>query len=118
ISLLGGAIIHYYSSFEGSFADAVWWAFLRLTDPGYLGDDTGTLVRTVSTVVTVLGYVLFLGALVAIMTQWLNERMRELEAGLTPIAQRDHVLIVGWTNRTATIVRELVMSSERVRRFL
>jgi ion channel POLLUX/CASTOR len=59
----------------------------------------------------------FLGALVAIMTQWLNERMRELEAGLTPIAQRDHVLIIGWT--TARDHRaELVMSSERVRRFL
>ena len=70
------------------------------------------------TVLTVLGYVLFLGALVAIMTQWLHERMSELEAGLTPIAQRDHILIIGWNNRTTTIVRELVMSSERVRRFL
>jgi hypothetical protein len=119
ISIVGGAIIHYFDAgFDGSFADAIWWAFLRLTDPGYLGDDTGTVERTVSTILTVLGYVLFLGALIAILTQWLNERMRELEAGLTPIAQRDHILIVGWTNRTATIVRELVMSSERVRRFL
>jgi ion channel POLLUX/CASTOR len=119
ISIAAGAIIHYFDAgFDGSFADAIWWAFLRLSDPGYLGDDTGTLERTVSTVVTVLGYVLFLGALVAILTQWLNERMGELEAGLTPIAQRDHILIIGWTNRTTTIVRELVMSSERVRRFL
>ena len=119
ISVMGGAVIHYFDvSADGSFADAIWWAFLRLTDPGYLGDDTGTLERTVSTALTVLGYVLFLGALVAIMTQWLHERMAELEAGLTPIAQRDHILIVGWTNRTATIVRELVMSTERVRRFL
>jgi hypothetical protein len=117
ISILGGAIIYSFST-DRDFAGAVWWAFLRLTDPGYLGDDIGTLERTVSTVVTVLGYVLFLGALVAILTQWLNERMSELEAGLTPIAQRDHLLIVGWTNRTATIVLELVMSSERVRRFL
>jgi ion channel POLLUX/CASTOR len=119
ISIVGGAIIYYFdAAAEGGFADAIWWAFLRLTDPGYLGDDTGTVERTVSTVLTILGYVLFLGALVAIMTQWLNERMNELEAGLTPIAQRDHILIVGWTNRTTTIVRELVMSSERVRRFL
>jgi ion channel POLLUX/CASTOR len=106
------------TNFEGGFADAVWWSFLRLSDPGYLGDDTGTIERTVSTVLTVLGYVVFLGALVAIMTQWLNARMRDLEAGLTPIAQRDHMLVVGWTNRTPTIVRELVMSSGRVRRFL
>jgi ion channel POLLUX/CASTOR len=119
LSLAGGSIIHVFdANFEGGFADAVWWSFLRLSDPGYLGDDTGTIERTVSTVLTVLGYVVFLGALVAIMTQWLNARMRDLEAGLTPIGQRDHMLVVGWTNRTPTIVRELVMSSGRVRRFL
>jgi hypothetical protein len=105
----------------GEFAgpgDAIWWAFLRLTDPGYLGDDQGVLLRTVSTILTVLGYVIFLGALIAIMTQWLNQTLRNLESGLTPIAQNDHILILGWTNRTATIVRELVLSEGRVRRFL
>lgn len=120
ISIVAGTII---SAFDPAFAgrrfgDAVWWSFLRLSDPGYLGDDEGALERTVSTILTVLGYVVFLGALVAIMTQWLHERMRELEAGLTPIAQRDHVLIIGWSNRTPTIVRELMLSAGRVQRFL
>ena len=27
--------------FRGA-GEAIWWAFLRLTDPGYLGDDVGT----------------------------------------------------------------------------
>ena len=40
---------------------AIWWAFLRLTDPGYLGDDEGLARRVISTVVTVFGYVLFMG---------------------------------------------------------
>ena len=31
---------------------AIWWAFLRLTDPGYLGDDEGLARRVISTVVT------------------------------------------------------------------
>ncbi|RMH50429.1 MAG: ion channel DMI1 [Bacteroidetes bacterium] len=97
---------------------AVWWAFLRLTDPGYLGDDEGTALRVISTVVTVLGYVLFMGSLIAILTQSLSQTMRRLESGLTPIAVRDHVLILGWTNRTAPIVRELMLSEGRVRRFL
>jgi ion channel POLLUX/CASTOR len=120
ISVAGGAIVALFDpNFAGrGFGEAVWWSFLRLSDPGYLGDDEGTLERTVSTILTVLGYVVFLGALVAILTQWLNERMAELELGLTPIAQRDHFLIVGWTNRTPTIVRELVLSAGRVRRLL
>ncbi len=105
----------------GPFAtagDAVWWAFLRLTDPGYLGDDQGAGLRTISTIVTVLGYVLFLGALIAIMTQWLNATMERLESGLTPIAANDHVLVLGYSSRTAAIVRELLVSEARVKRFL
>jgi ion channel POLLUX/CASTOR len=119
LSLVAGSVVHVFrAGVDGGLGSAVWWAFLRLSDPGYLGDDEGTLLRFVSTLLTVLGYVVFLGALVAIMTQWLHERMRRLEAGLTPIAQRGHVLIIGWTNRTPTIVQELVMSGARVRRFL
>jgi hypothetical protein len=118
ISIVGGALVHAAGGGFDSFGAAVWWAFLRLTDPGYLGDDQGALLRTVSTVLTVLGYVLFLGALIAIMTQWLNQTVRRLESGLTPIASAGHILILGWSNRTATIVRELLLSEGRVKRFL
>lgn len=98
--------------------DAVWWAFLRLTDPGYLGDDQGVILRSISTFVTICGYVFFMGALIAIMTQWLNRKIKKLESGLTPITDRNHVLILGWTNRTPTIIGEIVRSTERTKRFL
>lgn len=113
ISLTGGLALRLGGGGEG-IADAVWWAFLRLTDPGYLGDDEGAWRRIVSTVLTVSGYVVFLGALVAIMTQWLIARMREFERGLTPVAMRQHVVIIGWTNRTLPLLRELV-GSDRAR---
>lgn len=118
IAVLGGTVAWAFSDQFAHYGHAVWWAFLRLTDPGYLGDDEGVLLRTVSTIVTVLGYVVFLGSLVAILTQWLKETMSRLESGLTPIATRDHVLILGWTNRTPTIIQELMLSEGRVRRFL
>lgn len=102
----------------GGAGEAVWWAFLRLTDPGYLGDDAGLGRRVISTGVTIAGYVLFMGALIAIMTQWLSQTMRSLERGLTPISESDHVLVLGWSNRTPPLVQELVRSEERVARFL
>ncbi len=98
--------------------EAIWWAFLRMTDPGYLGDDEGAFLRTVSTFLTVTGFVLFVGALIAILTQWLNQTIEDLEGGHTPVAMRNHVVILGWTNRTAAIVRELILSEGRLRRFL
>ncbi len=118
ISIAGGALLNASSHGTSSLDDSVWWAFLRLTDPGYLGDDEGTVKRVISTVITVLGYVLFMGSLVAILTQWLNATIKHLESGVTPVARNNHVLILGWTERTAIIMRDLFLSSTRVKRFL
>ncbi len=119
ISVVGGALVLVEEGQAfGGVGGAVWWAFLRLSDPGYLGDDSGMVRRTVSTILTVLGYVVFLGALVAILTQWLQATMRRLESGVTPVARNDHVLILGWTGRTPTIAHELLLSEGRVKRFL
>lgn len=106
---------------EQAFAnpfEAIWWAFLRLSDPGYLGDDAGALLRIVSTLVTVAGYVLFMGVLVAILTQGLNERIRKLEMGLTPISAHKHIIHLGWNNRTPWIIQKFLVSEGRVNRFL
>lgn len=118
ISLVGGLMVWPLTDEAEGLEDAVWWAFLRLSDPGYLGDDEGVWRRIVSTVITVLGYVVFLGSLVAIITAWLNRKIRYLEQGLTPITANNHVLILGWTNRTIHITAELFLSEGRMRGFL
>ena len=118
IAIFGGLAVQVTDAPFDDYGTAIWWSFLRLTDPGYLGDDEGLIRRVISTVVTILGYVLFMGSLIAIMTQWLNQTIRKLEQGFTPIAQNNHILILGWTNRTPAIVEELMRSEGRVRRFL
>lgn len=118
ISLFFGAIAFFYTDHFMNVQNAIWWAFLRLTDPGYLGDDQGYKLRTLSTILTVLGYVLFMGSLVAIMAQGLNRLMSKLEAGLTPIREKNHIVILGLTRRTPLILRELLVSKDRVLRFL
>lgn len=113
VAVLGGVTQWLIDPKDMNLQEAIWWAFLRLSDPGYLGDDHGVARRTVSTVITVVGYVLFLGALVAIMTQWLNQTLRRLESGLTPIARDGHVLVAGWTDRTVSVLREMFRTENR-----
>ena|SRR5690554_1537596 len=104
----GGGLLVYWFAPAGAIAEEVWWSFLRLTDPGYLGDDEGLWRRIVSTLLTMSGYVLFMGTLVAIMTQWLFRQMRHLEQGHTPITFAGHRVILGWTSRTLPVLRELL----------
>jgi hypothetical protein len=118
VALIAGALAFVLAGDYSDPFDAVWWAFLRLTDPGYLGDDEGVAKRSISTVVTVLGYILFLGLLIAILTQWLNQTIAKLESGVTPVVLSDHVVVLGWTHQTRPIVASLLYTGARVKRFL
>jgi hypothetical protein len=118
VALVAGLLVRAIAPGFESEEDAIWWAFLRLTDPGYLGDDEGMAKGTVSTVITILGSVLFTGALIAILVQWLDDTIDRLELGLTPVALDAHFVLAGWTSRTLTIIEELLVSQGRVERFL
>lgn len=118
ISLIGGLLVVPQGGEFDDPGSAIWWAFLRLTDPGYLGDDVGTWQRIVSTMLTVLGYVVFMGTLVAILTRWLIAKMQELERGLTPVTLKNHFVVLGWGAQTPPLVSELFGSSGRMQRFL
>ena len=115
---ISGGIAVWLLTDDFTLGEAIWWSFLRLTDPGYIGDDQGTVKRIISTVVSILGYVVFVGALVAVMTQGLNQAITRLQRGLTPIAENNHILILGWTNRTPLIIKQLLLSETRIRSFL
>ncbi|UCG73637.1 MAG: hypothetical protein JSV45_04500 [Chromatiales bacterium] len=118
VAVIAGVVVRLLDPQFEELSGAVWWAFLRLSDPGYLGDDEGVVSRSVSTAVTVLGYVLFLGLLIAIMTQWMNAWIERVEAGLSELRISDHILILGWNHRTPYIVLELLRTKGRVSRFL
>ncbi|MFO7994904.1 MAG: ion channel DMI1 [Marinobacter sp.] len=118
ISLIGGLLVIPFGGPHEDVGGAIWWAFLRLTDPGYLGDDVGNWQRLVSTILTISGYVVFMGTLVAILTRWLIAKMTDLERGLTPVTLRNHIVVLGWTSQTLPLLGELLGSSGRMRRFL
>ncbi|MEQ8492901.1 MAG: hypothetical protein RLW42_01650, partial [Gammaproteobacteria bacterium] len=118
VATVGGLLAWWLTGAFDSPGSSIWWAFLRITDPGYLGDDQGTWLRVISVAMTVGGLVLLLGALIAIMTQWLNQTIAELEQGLSPIVMKNHVLVLGWSRRTPAIVEQILSSEGRVQRFL
>ncbi len=118
VSFSGGLSAYWLADGFESWEKAVWWAFLRLTDPGYLGDDQGTILRTISTLLTVVGYVLFMGTLVALMTQWMWRLVRSLEEGRTALSLKGHIVLAGLDQRTPEMIREMLLSDNRLNMFL
>jgi ion channel POLLUX/CASTOR len=83
-----------------------------------LGDETHPIRKVIYTFMVVLGMATFVGALVATITQWLNEHIKKLEQGTTPVPWSGHILVLGWTTRTPFMLRELLSANDRVKRYL
>ncbi len=118
LAMVVGLLMHQLVPGFESAGDAVWWAFEHVVVPEYTDDDEGLAKRTVATALIVLGSILFAGAVIAILVQWMEETTARLELGLTPVALDAHVVVLGWTSRTPAILAEIMVSQERVERFL
>jgi hypothetical protein len=92
-----------------SVTEGLWWAITHMLDGGTVTTDTGLARRAFGITVTLFGLiaVAFLtGAFASAMT----ERIRAVRAGMIPIFERRHVLLLGWNTRAGVIVRELAAS--------
>ena len=117
ISLVAGLLIHQLDPEFDNFGAALWWAFEHMLVPEFIDGDDNFARRTVGTVLVVLCAMLFIGTVVAILVQWLSLVRRRLELGLTPIADKGHYVLLGWTSRTPTILKSIVSSQDRVGRY-
>ena len=118
VALIAGILIRQLVPGFESLGDAVWWAFEHIVVPEYVDGDEGVAKLTVGTVLIVIGSILFAGAVIAILVQWLNETIEHLQLGLTPVTLDAHIVLAGWTSRTQSILEEILASQGRVERFL
>lgn len=110
ISVAGGVVV-YLSGAGSGLAQSIWWTFLHITDPGYLGDDDGAITATLGTLFTILGMITFMAGLVGILTSLITSGLKHLREGGAPVAFRDHIVIVGWNSRIFTLVADLLHAS-------
>ena len=112
---VGGAFL---ASLIGSFSDFpknLWWAFLRITDAGYLGEDSELWIGMAGTIVILFGLVFF-GLLISILTSAFEERLKEIKDGHRPVIEEKHILILGWGDVVFSIIDELYLAQEDLAR--
>ena len=101
-----------------SLGDVLWWTFEHLVVPEYTDGDDGVVKRVIATALIILGSMLFTGAVIAILVEWVDAATTRMEQGLTPVALESHIVLLGQTNRTPTVLQEIMVSQRRVERYL
>jgi voltage-gated potassium channel Kch len=86
----------------------LWMSLLRTLDPGTMGGDEGSAAFVLGMLAVTLGGVFVISALIGILNTGLAGQLAELRKGRSRVLERDHVLVLGWSQQIFTVVGELL----------
>ncbi|MHB1295759.1 MAG: CASTOR/POLLUX-related putative ion channel [Anaerolineae bacterium] len=96
------------------FREAAWASLMRTLDPGTMGGDTGWGFRLVMFGVTI-GGVLIISSLIGVLSTGIESRLEELRKGRSRVVERNHTVILGWSEQAFTILAELAAANANQR---
>lgn len=90
---------------------------LHAVDPGAIaheaiGEDVTSWRFLVAMLIVTLGGLLIISALIGVLATGLEERMRSMRKGRSPVLETGHTLILGWSSTIFTVIAELVVANE------
>lgn len=86
----------------------LWMSLLRTLDPGTMGGDDGSAAFVLGMLAVTLGGIFVISALIGILNTGLEGRLAELRKGRSRVLERDHVLVLGWSQQVFTVISELL----------
>lgn len=98
------------------FGKILWETFLNILDPGTIAgveNTSGYLVFM--TLATIMG-LLMTSILIGLVTAGFQAKIDEMGRGKSKVIVNGHTLILGWDNTIFTIVSELLIANENVRK--
>lgn len=96
------------------FLDAAWRSLMRTLDPGTMGGDMGWGFRIVMLMVT-MGGIFVVSALIGIINNAISDKLDELRKGRSFVIEKNHTLILGWSEKIFSIISEIVEANSNQR---
>jgi hypothetical protein len=111
--ILLGALLLGVSEHE-NIGTALWDSWTYVADPGTqaqtaIGDKSS--LRPLALMITVLGLVTF-ALLVGLVTESVTEQVDSFKKGLSKVLERDHILMIGWTDKSLSIISQLAFAND------
>jgi hypothetical protein len=101
---------------KGHWAGVVWRSLLRTLDPGTMGADKGTAPFLALMLTATVGGIFIVSALIGVLTTGLESKITELRKGRSRIVERDHTVLLGWSDQVFTVIAELIEANQSERR--
>ncbi|MEO8229460.1 MAG: potassium transporter TrkA [Chloroflexota bacterium] len=88
------------------------YGLLRTLDPGTMGGDQGTAGFLLAMFLITLGGIFVISTLIGILNTGLESKLAELRKGRSRVVERDHTVILGWSQQIHTVISEIVSANE------
>jgi voltage-gated potassium channel Kch len=86
-------------------------SLLHAMDPGTVAGDAGKWPFLVVMLLLTLGGLLIVSALIGVLATGLDRKIEDLRKGRSVVLERDHTLILGWSETIFTILMELELAN-------
>lgn len=118
----GGSLVWSLDPTPGSgqprrgFLGSVWQSVLHSLDPGTVAGDTGHWWFVAIAFAITIGGILIVTALIGVLTTGLDAKLAQLRKGRSAVLERNHTILLGWSDQVFTIISELVEANSNQHR--
>jgi ion channel POLLUX/CASTOR len=93
------------------FIEGGWRSLMRTLDAGNLSGDEGWGLRLLMLIVTIFG-IFVVSILIGTITSGLEAKLDEMRKGRSRVLEKNHTLILGFSNKVYSIIGELLIANE------
>lgn len=94
--------------------EAIWQSLMATLDSGTMGGDVGWPFRILRFGATLVG-IFVISMLIGIISSGIDEKLEELKKGKSFVIEKNHTLIIGWSNKIFSIIEEIIEANANQR---
>lgn len=98
-----------------TFIEGVWASLMATLDPGTMGGDENWDFRLVRFAATLTG-IFLISILIGSIASGIDQKIEELKRGRSRVIHSNHTLILGWSEKIFTIIKEIVEANSNQKR--
>lgn len=101
---------------KGGFFGQLLATLFHALDPGTVAGDSGTWRFIITMLLLTVAGLFIVSALIGVIATGIDDKLAELRRGRSLVIEKDHTVILGWSDSVFAIVRELAIANESRKR--